>query len=218
VSNNNIILSDNLQSTGSDRQYNELFNSQELVSSQYEEKDPFLSDYRNDTGNNNYDEGQYVNSYQTDDNSKNWSYIPSSNNNAYESQNLNIDSNEQNPLYNLNTSITNNDYKYESDNYQVDNNYNNTSDYADSNDNLGETYPSSGKMKSYSVHSQPIYIKPIHTSITLPPRVMVAKDEVDYIPVKKTKFIKKTKTKVFIPTKKTIVIPKITRVIIPKKK
>ena len=207
VSNDNIISSDNLQSAGSDRQYNELFNSQELVSSQNEENNAYLPSYQNDTA-----------SYQPDYNSKNWEDIPSTHDNAYEFQNLNIESNEQIPLYNLNTSITNNDYKYESDNYQVDNNYNNTSDYADSNDNLGETYPSSGKMKSYSVHSQPIYIKPIHTSITLPPRVMVAKDEVSYIPVKKTKFIKKTKTKVFIPTKKTIVIPKITKVIIPKKK
>ena len=101
VSNNNIILSDNLQSAGSDRQYNELFKSQELVSSQNEEKDPYLSDYRNDTVNENYDEGQYVNTYQHDDNSMNWSYIPSSNNNTYESQNLNVDSNEQIQLYKL---------------------------------------------------------------------------------------------------------------------
>jgi hypothetical protein len=40
VSNNNIILSDNLQSGGSDGQYKELFNSQKLFSSQNEEKDP----------------------------------------------------------------------------------------------------------------------------------------------------------------------------------
>ena len=207
VSNDNIISSDNLQYAGSDGQYNELFNTQELVSSQNEGNDAYLSSYKNDTA-----------SYQPDYNSSTWTDIPSTNDNAYETQNLNIDSNEQIPLYNLNTSIASNDYKYGSDNYQVENNYNNTSDYADYNDNLGEAYPSSGEMKSYSVHSQPIYTKPKHTSITLPPRVMVAKDEIDYIPVKKTKYIKKTKTKVFIPTKKTIIIPKIKKVIIPKKK
>jgi hypothetical protein len=233
VSNNNIISSDNFQWSGSDGQYNELFNGQELVSSQNEENNDYLSNYRNgititnnlDENFNNYTlgsndnnyEGQYVDSYQQDYNSKTWTDIPSSNNNAYESQNFNIDSNEQIPLYNLNTSFTTNDYKYESENYHTETNYNNTINYVDSNDNLGEIYPSTGKIKSYSVHSQPIYTKPTHTSITLPPKVMFPKDEIDYVPVKKTQYIKKTKTKVFIPTKKTIVIPKIKKVIIPKK-
>ena len=234
VSDYNTISSDNIQSAGSDSQYNELFNSKELGSSQNYDNEAYLSSYRNNIpnlnileedfknstldSNNNYDEGQYVISYQPDYNSKNWSDIGTTNDNVYESQNFNTDSNEQIPLYNLNASISNNDYKFESNNYQVENNYFNTSDYANSNDNLGEVYPSTGAIKSYSVHSQPIYTKPKHTSFTLPPRVMFPKDEVDYIPVKKTKYIKKTKTKVFIPTKKTIVIPKITKVIIPKKK
>ena len=83
----------------------------------------------------------------------------------------------------------------------------------------GDTYSPLGNMRSeYSLKSIPLYTKPVIKNITLPPKIMMPKSEVDYIPVKRRSYIARTKTKVFVPSKKTVIVPKITKVYIPTKK